>query len=796
MCLRDRYKVITSDLEGLDYPGENDGLIYQRTIDVESTKDIEVTVEGVKANETWMVVLKKVESAPSFFHPMTPDDGEAALTTPELTWSVAQGATSYSVTLSENKDLSNPIIKESGIKGTSYQVETPLELGKRYYWAVSAENEFGSTKLPDKVVYTFYTSESIEVPGQFSYTMPSLGAMNESERIEFKWTSAYQADSYRLVVSENEDLSDPVINKSGITSVRGNGQFGGTSQAYYRPTQAEALDFDTTYYWTVYAQNEEGERPINGPLHYFTTKAEGDAPKDFTLQSPADGATELSARTELTWEASKNAFFYKLEVSANEDMSDPVIVRDRMIYNKYTVEPNVLEPGTTYYWRVSAMTKDLNHVTESSSGVYSFTTEDVPCSPLLYAEYEEEGAITLRFQPSKGATSYTIKYGTEPGEYIGEFTDVTESPYKVTGLPNGTYYFAVVANNENGSSSIWNERSVTMTNSALGDVSIWRVLLKQTIDAANAIKDAGFKPNIVEAVREMFLAALSDAEKLYKDLTSTDEQLKEADDLLILTMQYLEFTADKKGLEEAINKAQEIIDSEGYVHDDKMDKFIAAVDEARELLEDPYATDAEIGPAIEKIADAQKELTPVTPEELDVSVLEHQINLSKNAYDNLSKYFDGAEKDAFKASYEKAVKVLADAKAGLDTVTQKDIDDAADALHAARAGLRLIPNKDELKNLLDKAGAKDLSKYTKESGAVLQLAIDAAKAVYDDPMATVEQVEAAEAVLNAAMDNLVPIKNGGAENPGTDTPTGDGTPIAGLVLLSLAAQMCIRDSLS
>ena len=210
--------------------------------------------------------------------------------------------------------------------------------------------------------------------------------------------------------------------------------------------------------------------------------------------------------------------------------------------------------------------------------------------------------------------------------------------------------------------------------------------------------------------------------------------------------------------EEAINNAQEIIDSPNYVHDDKMDKFIAAVDEARELLEDPYATDTEIGPAIEKIADAQKELTPVTPEELDVSVLEHQINLSKNAYDNLSKYFDGDEKNIFKAAYEKAVDVLAKAQAGDDAIDQAKVNEAAEALHAARAGLRLIPNKDELKNLLDKAGAKDLSKYTKESGAVLQLAIDAAKAVYDDPMATVEQVEAAEAVLNAAMDNLVPIK--------------------------------------
>ena len=48
----DLYKVITSDLEGLDYPGENDGLMYQRTLDVESTENISVVIDGVKANET------------------------------------------------------------------------------------------------------------------------------------------------------------------------------------------------------------------------------------------------------------------------------------------------------------------------------------------------------------------------------------------------------------------------------------------------------------------------------------------------------------------------------------------------------------------------------------------------------------------------------------------------------------------------------------------------------------------------------------------------------------------------
>mgnify|MGYP000143400171 CR=1 FL=1 len=85
----DLYKVITSDLEGL-------AIRRERRLDVSDEpgcrvhRNISVVIDGVKANETWMVVLKKVESAPSFFHPMTPDDGEAAVTTPTLTWSKAQ----------------------------------------------------------------------------------------------------------------------------------------------------------------------------------------------------------------------------------------------------------------------------------------------------------------------------------------------------------------------------------------------------------------------------------------------------------------------------------------------------------------------------------------------------------------------------------------------------------------------------------------------------------------------------------------------------------------------------------
>ena len=103
-----------------------------------------------------------------------------------------------------------------------------------------------------------------------------------------------------------------------------------------------------------------------------------------------------------------------------------------------------------------------------------------------------------------------------------------------------------------------------------------------------------------------------------------------------------------------------------------------------------------------------------------------------------------------------------------------------------------IRDRDKLKELLREANAKDLSLYTKESGAVLKLAVDWAKAVDDDPLSDEDDVKAAEAGLAAAIDNLVPIKNGGANEPGGDSPTGDGGFAAlPLSILLLCAGACL-----
>jgi len=71
----------------------------------------------------------------------------------------------------------------------------------------------------------------------------------------FAWTGPRVTDekTYRFVLSENADLSNPILTSKGLNR----------SQLVVR----DPLKPDTTYYWSVTAINENGERPVEGGAH-------------------------------------------------------------------------------------------------------------------------------------------------------------------------------------------------------------------------------------------------------------------------------------------------------------------------------------------------------------------------------------------------------------------------------------------------------------------------------------------------------------------------------------------------
>ena len=274
----------------------------------------------------------------------------------------------------------------------------------------------------------------------------------------------------------------------------------------------------------------------------------------------------------------------------------------------------------------------------------------------------------------------------------------------------------------------------------------------------------------------------------------------QADNELIRMLHYLAFTADKSGLKAAIKHAQEVIESKQYLEDDNMAAYKTLLEEAKALLTEP-ATDTEYAEMIAALNEAEGKLVEVPVASLDLKALEYVLETARKI--DLSEYLDLPANEVFSNARAEAEDILARAKAGDKSITQKMVNDATTKLHAALLDLRIIPNKDKLKELLSDASSRDLSLYTKESGAVLKLAIDLAQAVYDDPLSDEDDVKAAQDVLAAAIDNLVPIKNGGEEpgdNPqkpddGNDTPTGDHTPLTAagaLLVLSFAALTLLK----
>ena len=140
-----------------------------------------------------------------------------------------------------------------------------------------------------------------------------------------------------------------------------------------------------------------------------------------------------------------------------------------------------------------------------------------------------------------------------------------------------------------------------------------------------------------------------------------------------------------------------------------------------------------------------------------------------------------------------------------DNAMQPEVNSAYEELVTAFLNLRLIPDKSLLEDLINQAEGLDSANYTKASYAVVENALLTAKAVYENPNATQEEVNSAKDVLEKAINSLeantttpvdntanTPVNNGDTT---VSVKTGDdalvGT-LAGLALLSIAGAKVLR----
>lgn len=201
---------------------------------------------------------KNIQDVPQSFALTYPTDGAVDVSViPALEWTNAQFATNYTLTVSANSDMSDPVYVVNDITSAGYTipVESKLAYSTQYYWSVTAKNYIGEREATTH--FSFNTQSPPPPVGNFAAVAPSGQDVGVDET-QFSWSQAANADYYALIVSENSDLSAPVIHE---------GQLAGNTF-----TSPVALENATTYYWTVTAHNTLYSQSISDGTMAFSTR--------------------------------------------------------------------------------------------------------------------------------------------------------------------------------------------------------------------------------------------------------------------------------------------------------------------------------------------------------------------------------------------------------------------------------------------------------------------------------------------------------------------------------------------
>ena len=294
---------------------------------------------------------------------------------------------------------------------------------------------------------------------------------------------------------------------------------------------------------------------------------------------------------------------------------------------------------------------------------------------------------------------------------------------------------------------------------------------------------------LVPVVKERFEKALAEAETIYGKADATQEEVNVAYDKLLQMVHYLDFTGNSESLKVLVDAAKGL--NEKLYTEKSWAVFEDALTKAEAVLADTNALQEEIDAAREALHKAMDQLVKVP---VDKSKLQTLVEKSKKYEDKLKEYTPETG-EIFKGALDYAREILANKDA-----TQEEVDAAYNALQNAIFGLRLIPDKDKLDDLIKEAEKTDFEKYTEESGAVLRTAIANAKAVFADENATETDVKNAEKELKTAMKGLKVASNDEKDNQGNSNggtsaskadenspKTRDAAPVAATGAVMLAA---------
>ncbi len=450
---------------------------------------------------------------------------------PSFSWSGVEGITEYSVKLSKDEEFSNVVWSVSvGQTNVSYPDDAiKLDFGASYFWNVSPlnkNNEPYTDAMSSTGNFTTSSLAPIELLGPVNTSIESTIPM-------FKWSASDNASSYRIDVSESEDLGDLLVSEL-VSGTEYNSFVGSNDKTYYwrvipvdaggvelvnrsvvvmfntpglnelsltspmnttisnvTPTLkwgtldgasgyfvsisiegnnvwsdlmdgneiiypgSPALNYETTYTWSVQAVDESGNPISSNTESSFTT-----APyTKVELSSPLNEEVGVM-NVQFSWGEVEGSSGYLTEISSNDDMSGAWRTTVSMTNLTYPDDPP-FQSGKSYYWRVITVDQDGNPQGEWSD-VATFQITEPP--PVILSDPSGDISTSnpsFSWSEIEGASGYKIHVSSSE-----DFSDGWESTSGVTSLqysgdalePNIPYFWKAVVIDQNGNlAGLWSE---------------------------------------------------------------------------------------------------------------------------------------------------------------------------------------------------------------------------------------------------------------------------------------------------------------------------------------------------